>query len=179
MDRFSLSLKGYHELTKVEKALPRTHLMERCARTLGVELLLKLLLDKEVGNFVKNNADGTIKVKVKISGDETRISHSSNLLVCSFALVEDGKRCLSSAGNHTIAIVMGKEEYATLKESLVKVIKDVNNLIEKGYILVDGRQIKQQFYLGGDYKFLLLAMGMKGVTSNNSCIWCKIHRNER
>ena len=47
---------------------------------------------------------------------------------------------------------MGKEEYATLKESLVKVIKDVNNLIEKGYILVDGRQIKQQFYLGGDYK---------------------------
>ena len=48
--------------------------------------------------------------------------------------------------------MMGKEEYATLKESLVKVIKDVNNLIEKGYILVDGRQIKLQFYLGGDNK---------------------------
>ncbi|CAH3149010.1 unnamed protein product [Pocillopora meandrina] len=67
MDRFSLSLKGYHELTKAEKALPRTHLMERCARTLaqGAELPFKLLIDKEVGNFVKNNADGTIKVKVK------------------------------------------------------------------------------------------------------------------
>ena len=47
---------------------------------------------------------------------------------------------------------MGKEEYATLKESLVKVIKDVNNLIEKGYILVDGRQIKLEFYLRSDYK---------------------------
>ena len=30
----------------------------------------------------------------------------------------------------------GKEDYATLKESLVNVVKDVNNLIEKGYILV-------------------------------------------
>ena len=76
-------------------------------------------------------------MKVKISGDGRRISHSSNLFVCSFAFVEDGKRCLSSAGtlytilllkvnkimtltctfslgNHTIAIVKGKEEYATL-----------------------------------------------------------------
>ncbi|XP_073240333.1 uncharacterized protein [Porites lutea] len=28
-------------------------------------------------------------------------------------------------------------------------------------------------------EFLLIAMGMKGATSNNSCIWCKIHKNER
>ena len=33
MDRFSLSLKGYHELTQVEKALPQIHLKESCART--------------------------------------------------------------------------------------------------------------------------------------------------
>ena len=46
----------------------------------------------------------------------------------------------------------GKEDYATLKESLVNVVKDVNNLIETGYILVDGRQIKLEFYLRGDYK---------------------------
>ena len=66
MDRFSLSLKRYHELTQVEKALPRTHLMESCARTQdrkwnvqrtpsraqGAELPFKRLLEKEVGNFV-------------------------------------------------------------------------------------------------------------------------------
>ena len=46
----------------------------------------------------------------------------------------------------------GKEDYATLKESLVNVVKDVDNLIEKGYILVDGRQIKLEFYLRGEYK---------------------------
>ena len=163
MDRFSLSLKRYHELTQVEKALPRTHLMESCARTQdrkwnvqrtpgraqGAELPFKRLLEKEVGNFVsfmslinlfihatentvtygttiqalliffaclksntllilqvKNNADGTTKVKVKISGDGTRISHSSNLFVCSFALVEDGKRCLSSAGTLSTILLL-------------------------------------------------------------------------
>ena len=46
----------------------------------------------------------------------------------------------------------GKEDYVTLKESLVNVVEDVNNLIEKGYILVDGRQIKLEFYLRSDYK---------------------------
>ena len=60
--------------------------------------------------------------------------------------------CTFSLGNDTIAIVKGKEEYATLKESLVNVVKDVNNLIEKGYILVDERQKRPEFYLGVDHK---------------------------
>lgn len=46
----------------------------------------------------KNTANCTTKVKVKISGDGTRMSHSSSLFVCSFGLLEDGKDCLSNAG---------------------------------------------------------------------------------
>ena len=30
MDRFSISLQGYQELSQVEKSLPRTHLVETC-----------------------------------------------------------------------------------------------------------------------------------------------------
>ena len=68
--------------------------------SLALSLLTLLLLQ------VKNNAVGTTKMKVKISGDGTRISHSSNLFVCSFAFVEDGKRCLSSAGTlYTILLL--------------------------------------------------------------------------
>ena len=29
------------------------------------------------------------------------------------------------------------------------------------------------------YNFLLIAIGMKAATSNNSRAWCKIHKNER
>ena len=32
MDRFSISLQGYHELSQVDPSLPRTHLIEGCAK---------------------------------------------------------------------------------------------------------------------------------------------------
>ena len=34
-------------------------------------------------------------------------------------------------------------------------------------------------FLGGDYKFLLMVMGLKGSTSDYSCLWCKIHKLQR
>ena len=66
MDRFSLSLQGYHELSQVETSLPRTHLLETCAKQMdsqweikrtpgsapGAELPLKLLLEKEIRQHV-------------------------------------------------------------------------------------------------------------------------------
>ncbi|KAJ7380565.1 hypothetical protein OS493_009032 [Desmophyllum pertusum] len=82
-------------------------------------------------------------------------------------------------GNHAVAIVKEKENYDALKESLANVIRDVNALIEVGHMIVDGQRVNLDFYLGGDYKFLLIAMGMKAATSNNSCVWCKIFKNER
>ncbi|KAJ7383407.1 hypothetical protein OS493_028083 [Desmophyllum pertusum] len=193
MDRFSISLQGYHELTQVDKSLPRTHLLETCTKLMdsqwdikrtpgtsqGAELPLKLLLEKEIRQHLKNSKGADEPIKVKISGDGARMSHTSNLFVCSFSLLDDGQTCLSSSGNHTIAVVKGKEEHETLKSSLSNVIKDVNSLIDDGYMIIDGRKVSLEFYLGGDYKFLLIAMGMKGATSNNSCIYCKIYKNER
>lgn len=44
---------------------------------------------------------------------------------------------------------------------------------------IDGNKVCLHFHLGGDYKFLLVAMGMKGATSNDSCIWCLIHKKDR
>lgn len=41
-------------------------------------------------------------------------------------------------GNHTIAVVKGKEDHETLRESLANVIEDVNKLVEDGEINVDG-----------------------------------------
>lgn len=55
-------------------------------------------------------------------------------------------------GNHTIALIKGKEEHETLKRSLGNVIKDVNSLIEDKEITVDGSTVRLEFYLGGDYK---------------------------
>ena len=36
-----------------------------------------------------------------------------------------------------------------------------------------------EFFLGGDYKFLLTILGLSGATSNYACAWCKIHKDNR
>lgn len=70
MDRFSISLQGYHELTQVDKSLPRTHLVETCTKLMdsqwdikrtpgtsqGAELPLKLLLEKEIRQHVSTSS---------------------------------------------------------------------------------------------------------------------------
>ena len=57
-----------------------------------------------------------------------------------------------SSGNHAIAIVKGKEEHNTLKESLASVIKEVNRLANEGHVILNGEKVNLEFFLGGDYK---------------------------
>ena len=68
MDRFSISFEGYHELSQVDKSLPRTHLLESCTKAMdekwdikrtpgtaqGAELPFKVLLEKEIREHVSN-----------------------------------------------------------------------------------------------------------------------------
>ena len=46
---------------------------------------------------LKDSVEEEPTVKVKISGDGARMSHTSSLFVCSFSLLEEGQRMLSSA----------------------------------------------------------------------------------
>jgi len=49
-------------------------------------------------------------------------------------------------GNHTIAVVKGREDHNTLRESLANVIQDVNKLVEDGEINVDGHTVQLEFF---------------------------------
>ena len=49
----------------------------------------------------KSNRQEEEPVKVKISGDGVRMSHSSSLFVCSFAILNEGQHVLSSTGRCT------------------------------------------------------------------------------
>ena len=76
---------------------------------------------------------------------------------------------MSAKGNRTIGIVNGTEGYQTVKVS-------INSLIDSGKLTVDGQDLNTEFYLGGDYKFILLTLGLKGATSYYVCAWCKVHK---
>jgi hypothetical protein len=46
-------------------------------------------------------------------------------------------------------------------------------------LYVAGQDRKIEMFLRGDYKFLLMAMGMKRATSDYACLRCKIHKLQR
>ena len=64
------------------------------------------------------------------------------------------KHCLLliCPGNHTISVVKCKEDYENLRASLQNVIREVNFLSKEKVLEVDGKHMKIQLYLGGDYK---------------------------
>ncbi|PFX29308.1 hypothetical protein AWC38_SpisGene5996 [Stylophora pistillata] len=92
------------------------------------------------------------KVKVKLSGDRAR--------------------------THTIAVVSGPENHETLAESFKEVFSEVNEIQDRGHIIVDGKQVEIELFLGGDYKFLLLVMGISAANSTYACLWCKVHKKD-
>ena len=106
---------------------------------------------------------------------------STNFMILSFSLLQTGEKVISSRGIRTIAIVNGPEKYDTLEHSFSSAINEImNTILEAGFIDVDGKQVKIEMFLGGDYKFLLMVMGIcSGATSIHACLWCLIHKLDR
>ena len=84
---------------------------------------------------------------------------------------------MTAKENHTIAVVKGKEDYETLQKCFGDLFRDINTVISEKKIEVDGTTINLYFFLGGDYKFVLLTMGVRGATSHYACAWCKVHKD--
>ena len=55
-------------------------------------------------------------------------------------------------GNRAIVVIKGHESYELLQSSCVNVFNQVNNLIDKGKVSIDGKDIATEVFLGGDYK---------------------------
>ena len=107
------------------------------------------------------------------------MTNNSNFILLSFAILQTGESVMSAKGNRTIGIVNGKEDYSTIKESFGDIISEINRLVAAGKVNVEGTNINIEFFLGGDYKFILMMLLLKGATSNYACAWCKLHKDER
>ena len=59
------------------------------------------------------------------------------------------------------------------------VIDEINKLVADGKHNVEGTDVYIEFFLAGDYKFILMMLGLKGVISNYDCAWCKIRKNDK
>ena len=64
-------------------------------------------------------------------------------------------------GNHAVAVIKEQESYELLQSSCATLFNQVNNLIEKGKVSIEGKDVPDEVFLGGDYDYywrLLLFM---------------------
>ena len=196
LDKFCVGDNFYHELSMVVDGLPKSYLIRQRRNQLneichvnptpgtaeGAQLSFTHLLEERISDLVAQHpeTDWTSQpIKIKISGDGVKMTRNTSFTLLSFSLLQNGNQVMSASGNHTIAIVKGSESYETIKESFETVFNEINNLINAKKIKVNNTEYNLEFFLGGDYKFLLTVMGMKCATSNYACIWCKVHKDNR
>ena len=184
LDKFCVGDALYHEVSILSDDLPKSYLVKQL-RAEGVSARLSARLDftstlrDHVKELLAQQPDlSDSVVQVKLSGDGARMTRSTNFMMFSFALLQQGN-VMSSKSNRTVAIINGKEDYQTLKTALPDFFDEVNSLIETGSLLVDGNEVKLEFFLGGDYKFLLMIMGLNSATADYACLWCEIRKQFR
>ena len=184
-DRFNVSNQTYHELAMVNKELPRSSALTKRARELGAESIihptpgknigvqqsLKERLMKRIEKLVQVNPSiaENANIHVKITGDGTCISHSMHAVVIAFTVIEDGENPNSPCGNHTIVLLNAGEDYNKLAESLEDIQDEIKQLKS---ITVNDVVYTIEFFLGADWKFLALCVGIEAANAKYSCIWC-------
>ena len=136
-------------------------------------------LKDELSRCIKaKSLDNKETLKIKISGDGSRVSRISSFIVFSFNIVQDNTQFASL--DHTVfCIVNCKESYDQLKDACKPVFDEINELIEAGVLVIDGESYPIEYLLGGDMKFLQIMLGLGSSLSNCSCLWCKIHKDDR
>lgn len=194
LDKFCVGDEVYHERTIHTDDLPKSYLIKQLRSNLNKTYHIERTQGKFPGAAI--NFTTTLKqhikqllndkpelqdtaIEVKISGDGARMSRTTNFMMFSFALLQAKESVMSSKSNRTVAIVNGPEKYDTMKTSLNFFFQEVNELIDKQTISIDGKEIKLKFFLGGDMKFLLMIMGLNSATADYACLWCKIFKEDR
>jgi hypothetical protein len=68
---------------------------------------------------------------------------------------------MSAKGNHTIAVVKGKEDYDLLRECFADVFRDINEVVTEKKIDLDGETVNLEFFLGGGLQIYFAYDGSK------------------
>lgn len=118
--------------------------------TIGVQQSFKRKHKDRIRSLEQNSSSDalfrkTSTVHVKLTGDGTYIGPRQHIVTFGFTLLDEGSAAKSFAGNHTVCIVRGPEDYDSLS------ICFHNNGLE-----VDRNRYTVQFYLGADWKFLAI-----------------------
>ena len=116
---------------------------------------------KSLSEKTKKNTDLPSTIKVKLTGDGTRIARGLNVVNFAFTILEEGAKAQSVAGNHTIAIMK-------VSSGLKDICQEARDL---DVITIDEKVYKITF-------FLTTVNGLESANADFACIWCKCAKTQ-
>ena len=143
LDKICVGDSFYHELSMEDDELPRSYLIKQRRGQLnnichisstpgdeeGAQVPFREILTEQIRHYAARQPnslpDGDC-IKIKISGDGAQMTRNSNFILMSFALLHPSQDIMAAKGNHTIAVVNGKEDYSTLKTCVGDVFVLIN-----------------------------------------------------
>ena len=137
LDNHNVANRGYHALAKIHHFLPRAHQINKRRKQLNSMIEIKEVDGEYLGAYTSLTAmiirklenehnpnliqDG--KVRIKLSGDGTRITCKQNFVNMAITF-PDEEQCMSEHGNYLLAIVKCPEKNVSLNAA-------IHNLIDK------------------------------------------------
>jgi hypothetical protein len=169
--------------------LPRKYLVSQCRENINSLYHFERIpgnipgasvsLESEIIRYIKYHVNPeTDKIQIKMSGDGSKVSRISNVVVSSFSVISDDLT-LSSKDQNVFCIVNYKEDYDHLKLACKPIFQKISTLYEKASIEVEGKHFDLYILMGGDMKCLQLVLGLGGSLCDYSCPWCRFHENQR
>ena len=189
-ERLGLSNAAYRELSMVCRGLPRSWKMKdfvQCLDSLwkikpcpeghGMQQSLESRLAECVHLLLQaKKLNAGDKLKVKLSGDGTRVCQKLNLVNFTFTLLNEDDIAMSSRGNHTIAILNVPEDYKKLAVAFNDIVTELKTLTS---ILIGNQKFEIEYFLCSDLKVLAIVCGIEATNSIYACVWCKCPAAER
>ena len=103
-------------------------------------------LDSEIIRYIKYHVNSeTDKIKIKISGDRSKVSRISNFVVLSLSVIIDDLTW-SLKDQNIFCTVNCKEDYDNVKLACKPIFHKINKLYEKGSSAVEGKHFDGWWY---------------------------------
>ena len=190
-EKFNISNKAWSELSFICKDFPSTYSLKKRIEGLnahwnlrptpgasdGVQVSLAASLYDQIERLVTmEQLVPSEIVKVKVSGDGTRVGKRMQLLTVTYTIINEEAVAMTERGNYILAIVRTKDDYNGIRESLDDLCQEMSCLKS---VTLNGAVYEVNMFLGGDWKFLATVCGLGPANHEFACIWCHCPRLQR
>ena len=138
----------------------------------GAEVVVEQELKCAIHSIISQCPDAK-QFEVKCCSDATSVARSAVMCLLSFSVTSPVATISISACHRAVAVDQGQESNILYKTSFQNVLNSINPLAPLKCIEINGEEIALNVYLGGEYEFLLMLLGMAEATSSHACIYSK------